>query len=554
MALAKSEICRNDVLGGVSRTALLRVGAHVAWAIGLVVLGAAAGLAGGLATPAHLQIAGTDASIRVEVGQSYDELEFTGLLAGRRATDRALLGEQVGVRVRLDLDTSTFLDFNGTFNARVLPAYIQTYSNPDQVAHDVQRAIAAHLLRWIAAGVAVAVLGVLGRRAYVTWRHRKDTQLASGPALRSAAIAYRAPERRLARRAVVVGVLVAAVGAAPSSAYSAAPPTPITPTPLLDGTPLAGAEVGGPLLPAFDAAEAYIRKYFADTNSYYAQVRTELLDELDASPPTLPTGTDVVHVGLVTDRHCNTGMDRVIVALLERLGVRVLVSAGDDAFSGTFAFESACTAGLASASRRAHIADVFVGGNHDSEMTLADEKDQGIEVLDGEPVTAGGLTFVGLPDPRSSRYGQGIRPSSSKLQTRLVSDQGARAASIACDSDGPAIVVLHDPRAGRKALEDGCGNAVLALDGHTHEQHGPDPVTLPDGSVGYMFTGASSGGAPTDKTIEHSFSSSLTVGPLNHDATINIVSVDGATGRLLGVTECRVRPDQSVTFVQQLIS
>ena len=525
----------------------------VAWALAIVLAGGIAGLIAGLATPAHLQLAGTDAAVRLEVGQGYDELQFTGLLTGRRAADHTVLGEPVGVSVRLDLDTAPFIGVNGAFDPKVLPAYIQTYSNPGQVAHDVGHALVVHLLRWVGAGVAAALLAVVARRAYVGWRHRHDAHAPEGAEMRAAAIAYRAPERRLVARAALAVAVLATIAAVPSSKHSAISRPQIVPTSLLAGTPLSGAEVTGPLLPAFDAAETYIRRYFADTNTYYEQVRTTLLDQVDLAPPTLvssETDSDAVDIGFVTDRHCNTGMDRVIVALLQRLGVSVLVSAGDDAFSGSFSFESACTAGLAAATERAHISDVFVGGNHDSPLTLADERQQGIHVLDGEPVNVAGLTFLGLPDPRTSRYGQGIRPADPELQARLLSGTGEQVGNDACHADRPVIVVLHDPRAGATALQQGCGNAVLALDGHTHEQDGPNAIALPDGSTGYTYTGASTGGAPTDKTIEHSFASSLTVGPLNHDASINILSIDPASGRLLGVTVCRITPDQTIIFEQ----
>jgi hypothetical protein len=540
--------------GVAGRSELRRIGRQLATAAALLLVGAVAGLAAAIATPTYVQIAGTQASIRLDVGSRYDELEFTGLLTGKRAAERDVLGEPIGVRVSLDLDTSTFVGLDGSFSPRVLPAYIQTYSNPHELARDAERAIVAHLLRWVLAGVLLAVAALAAGRGYLAWRHRQDARLNGAAEMRAVALAYHAAERRLLRRAVLVLALIAAVAAVPSSSHVTTREPPIVPTPLLDGTPLAGAEVGGPLLPAFDAAESYIRRYFADTDTYYEQVRRQLVARLDAGEVSLPSAPGVTQVGFVTDRHCNTGMDRVIVALLQRLGVRTLVSAGDDAFSGTFGFESACTAGLASATRRAHITDVFVGGNHDSPLTLTDEARQGIKVLDGKPVTANGLTFVGLPDPRTSRYGEGLRPAGAAVQSQLVAGQGASAGSAACTNDGPAIVVLHDPRAGEKALQSGCSNAVLALDGHTHRQSGPTPLTLADGSTGYLLTGASAGGAPPDRTIEHGFASKLTVGPLNHDATINIVSVDTATGRLVGLTRCVIRPDQDIEFSQQFVS
>jgi predicted phosphodiesterase len=321
------------------------------------------------------------------------------------------------------------------------------------------------------------------------------------------------------------------------------------PDALFTGTPLEGTQVTGVLSPVIGAAQSYIRTYFADTDEYYDELRTKLETFLAAADPQLPTtgdSADLVNIGFVTDRHCNIGMDRVVVALLTHYGIKTLVSAGDDDFSGSFPFESACTRNLAAKSQQAKMTNVFVAGNHDSARTIADERNQKIKVLDGELVTTDGLTFAGYPDPRSSRYGTGIQPGSGTLRAALLREQAAKTGKLACTSDKPVVVVLHDPAAGRDALVDGCGKAVLALDGHTHRQAGPTPVPLPVG-VGYQFVGASSGGAPTETSVERTFASQLTVGPLNHDATVNIVTIDRATGGLVGVTVFRFTPDQQVS-------
>jgi hypothetical protein len=63
--------------------------------------------------------------------------------------------------------------------------------------------------------------------------------------------------------------------------------------------------------------------------------------------------------------------------------------------------------------------------------------------------------------------------------------------------------------------------------------------------------GGSSGGAPNENSVERTFASALTVGPLNHDATVNLVSYDTITARLAGVTVFRFTADQQI-FVEQL--
>jgi hypothetical protein len=182
---------------------------------------------------------------------------------------------------------------------------------------------------------------------------------------------------------------------------------------------------------------------------------------------------------------------------------------------------------------------------------LADEADQGITTLSGTIVEHDGLQFLGSPDPRTSRYGEGIHPSSRAQQNAVLEQQAKAIAETACSATGSVIVVLHGPLAGRDAMRSGCGHITLALDGHLHRQVGPTPIALQGGGTGYQFVGASSGGAPGENVIDTSFASQLTVGPLNHDAVVNIVSVRRSTGDLVGVTEFRFTPDQKVIPGQQ---
>jgi hypothetical protein len=53
--------------------------------------------------------------------------------------------------------------------------------------------------------------------------------------------------------------------------------------------------------------------------------------------------------------------------------------------------------------------------------------------------------------------------------------------------------------------------------------------------------------------VDTSLAARVTVGPLNHDATVDIVSVDRTTGTLVGVTEYTFTPLQLITVAQQTI-
>jgi predicted phosphodiesterase len=521
--------------------------------VAVALIGAFAGLVIAVFTPAKVEIAGSSASVWLKIGRDYDQFGIDQVLSGKRVTTRSVLGEPIGVHADLHLDASELTDSAGNFNVDVLPAYIQAYSDPEQLVAEIRRALLVHFLAFAGIGAAAAALLWCARTAHRAWRAGYDRVHYPDRAARASARAYRAPERRLARRTTAALVAVVVLDAVPASVAAGHRPPPVTADPIFAGTPLAGVEVSGLLKPAIVAAQSYIQTYFQQTNTYYDELRAALDKRLAADPIELPGDETSVRLGFVTDRHCNIGMDRVVVALLKHFDVSTLVSAGDDAFSGTFGFESACTRNLADKTERAHIGDVFVGGNHDSPRTIAAEADQGITTLTGKVTTVHGLRFIGIPDPRTSRYGQGIVPSSDAAQAKLLTAQGDAAGRTACDASGPVIAVLHDPLAGMTALEHGCGKVVLALDGHTHKQADPVPVDLPEAGTGYQLTGGSAGGAPTESQVESTFASRLTVGPLNHDAWVSIVTVDGLSGALQGVTTFHFTPAQDVMITQRSI-
>lgn len=514
-------------------------------------IGALVGVVVAFVTPAHVEIVGSDTRIWLQPGHAVDQFGVTGVVTLKRPTTRAVLGEPLGVHAVLELDTSVFLTKAGKINTDVLPAYIQAYSDPHQLVGDIQHALLMHLL-WCALGWAGAALLLVGaRRGYRRWRASYDRAHFPDGRARSATRAYRAPERTWLRRAAGAVVFTLLLAAIPSGRWHPPSPGQVQANPILADTPLAGVEVDGLLRPALVAARDYIRTYFGQTDKYYSALREKLLARLATAAPALPGGEHITQLGFVTDRHCNTGMDRVIVALMEHFGVTTLVSAGDDAFSGTFSFESACTRGLAQQTRKAGIEVVVAAGNHDSAQTIADEKAQGMTTLTGPVESVNGMRFIGSPDPRSSRYGAGIQPSSERAQHAVTDEQGRQVGAKACSAQPPVIAVLHDPRAGAQALRHGCGKVTVALDGHTHEQAGPVDVPLPDGSVGQAFTGGSAGGAPGQGAVDRTFASRLTVGPLNHDAFANIVSFDRAAGRIVAVTTFGFTPDQNIEVTQQ---
>lgn len=194
---------------------------------------------------------------------------------------------------------------------------------------------------------------------------------------------------------------------------------------------------------------------------------------------------------LVSDRHDNIGMDRVVRTVAELAGATAVLDAGDDTSAGqeweAFSLESLDDAFDDYDDR------VFVTGNHDYGGFVADHLEKrGWTHLDHSAAEKFGVRFFGVDDPRSSGLGAFIPvdgPSFSEEKETLadevceLDDRGERVATL----------IVHDANMGRTALDRGCVDLVLA--GHTHVQVGPERVMGENGRTGYTYTNGTTGGA-----------------------------------------------------------
>jgi hypothetical protein len=182
------------------------------------------------------------------------------------------------------------------------------------------------------------------------------------------------------------------------------------------------------------------------------------------------------------------------------------------------------------------------------------EAKQGIHVLNNSAITIDGITFIGSPDPRTSHYGEKIRPSSTADQAAVLTKQARALAAVACKQKNNVVVLAHAPLVGRQVIQNGCNKAVTALDGHEHQESGPNTVTLQDGSTGYQYTGPSAGGASTkEETTDSNPLSQLTIGTLNHDAYVEIASINHKTSQLVAITTFKFTPDHQISVTQKFV-
>ncbi len=191
---------------------------------------------------------------------------------------------------------------------------------------------------------------------------------------------------------------------------------------------------------------------------------------------------------IVSDRHDNIGMDKVIRAVADLGGASAILDAGDDTSTGS-AWEAFS---LDSLQREFGDLDRFaVQGNHDHGGFVKDYlADRGWQTSSADIFEGpGGTRMMARDDPRSS--GLGTWRNAVELTIGEVAES---IAEQACAQEEPVnLLLVHDDDMGKLALERGCVDLVIS--GHVHVKSGPDAVRGDNGRVGYAFTNGTSGGA-----------------------------------------------------------
>ncbi len=235
---------------------------------------------------------------------------------------------------------------------------------------------------------------------------------------------------------------------------------------------------------------------------------------------------DVMTVLMASDIHCNTGMSRVLARAAQLSGADLYLDGGDITMTGTTA-ENICVDSVHQALPD-DLPRVYVKGNHDSADTAAHARSLGWQVLDGQPVTAAGLTFFGLPDPRRTVFPTGDVLERGETGAEFTD----RVAAEACAAENIDTLVIHDPRQAAAALGEGC--AGFAVSGHWHRRVGPEafgPAT--------RFVNSTTGGA---------LANALTPGPLKMPAEFTFIRYDAQTRQPIDVQVVTVDMDAQVSF------
>ncbi len=193
---------------------------------------------------------------------------------------------------------------------------------------------------------------------------------------------------------------------------------------------------------------------------------------------------------VVTDRHDNIGMDPVARAIADRAEANMLIDLGDDTSNGG----SWETFSINSLAREFEGFDVVsVAGNHDTGETVARQMvDKGFHLLEGEPITVGGIRFLGSSDPRSSGLTSGYSGDPSDNSTAIRA-QDEELTKTACDDGDVSVIAVHSPSSAKRAAASGCVDLVLT--GHLHRQVGPLVLNGANGRSTTTLTTGTTGGA-----------------------------------------------------------
>lgn len=293
------------------------------------------------------------------------------------------------------------------------------------------------------------------------------------------------------------------------------------------GTPLEGAQVTGRLGDLLNIYGPKVADYIQNTNEYYDNISNNLSEALANYSTPVEKSDNIVTTLVVSDLHCNVNMANPLNTIQTAIENEIVINSGDTVISGT-GIEKYCVETLASANPDG-VKELIVLGNHDSELTAEQAREAGFIVLDGDPVTSTGLTFLGSSDPRRSDFGKAIRSTNGET----VEQQGELLAQTACEQDEPIdIIVAHDSDATSKTMEEGC--AKTSLTGHYHESEGP--FILNNGGVEYI-SGTAAGAKEGAPTIESKLGST---------SEMSVWLFDKESGKAIYMRIISIEPDGSV--------
>ena len=426
----------------------------------------------------------------------------------------------IGVTATVGSVGSAASSLNSLFSAETLGAYVSLYQDP-QVAVE---AIVDRLE--IDALVEAAQLEALLLVGFAVWRLRRQ--------LLSPWVARTATRRRLA--AVYLAGLLLVLG---SVLAPQRPEGTRIPVPASVGSRFAAVTVDSRVLA--DLLDRSVKGVTLLSARQQRGVRTyidtavaSLSGQVDRLPEAEP-GESLL-LGF-SDLHCNQAMTELIGRLARATAPRVVLSSGDDTVNGT-AVEKTCVR------REAGIAPgvplVVASGNHDSDVTEAQQRTEGMVVLDGGTVEAAGLRVLGDDDPEHN-----LPFSVERVRDRPETEEEMAERLLGVPGSRPVDALLvHQPAAAEVLVAAPDPPARLILWGHLHSENGPTVLQHEDGSWTVAMREGTAGGVrqPTITSFSTPFSPPLI------SADVYFYFRDDATGLITGVQPVHFTPKGRVVI------
>ncbi len=511
-----AEIWRTD-----SRPYMSRLLGQVA---GFGACAAVTGLAGVRYLPAHTMVGPHEAEVSLRSTPYLDgDLGPLGVIhvptesIGANIVLKKIPGEPANSKQLLDEDLSQLVE-----------RYVQLFTDMDKGQAQIERALLEHFRACALVG-GTALMGAF-------YLSRGVLRKFAGPEQWQLLVDKLDPTLDHGRLLLVLSLLPStlAIGSTPEKSYTP-PGTEISNPLLVDRVPN-GTIIEGQLLNLLvDKVGPMAADYWEANEQFYDEATANLEKAIDIAEP-FPDEPDTELFMFVTDWHCNIGQAQVLGKILEKYGVRMVVTAGDDTMAGT-PYEEGCISTF-----RFHMGEQTIiltaGGNHDSDETENQERKYNYFVLDGDVIEAGGLTFLGDDDPMRSEYLHSIHLERNETEAQMGErlDQKAREYKQQT-SQQVNVFVVHEGEAGELALEN--GDSGILLSGHTHEE-ALGKIENTRGETVVHYTGDDAAGTVKDAVT--------VVGPLKDDSGVALFQYNTKTGKVLRYRPVDTHQDASVTI------
>jgi len=455
---------------------------------------------------------------------------FATSFTGEIAVDLGPIGQAflpspvapVGVTATIGSVGTAASTLNSLFSAQTLAAYTSLYEEPEIVVGAIVDELQVDALVEGAEAEAVLLL------AFALWRLRSQ--------LLSPWVARSVTSRRTG--AVYVAVLVLVLGSI------LAPSTPVgirIPVTIAAGSRFASVTVDSRVLAdlidrGVSGVTLLSGRQQAAVETYIDTAVADLSGQLDRLPRPEPGETMLLGF---SDLHCNQAMTELITRLAQATRPRVVLSAGDDTVNGT-AVEKTCIRREAGIATEAEVPLVVVSGNHDSDTTEAQQRAEGMVVLDGSTVETAGLRVLGDDDPEYN-----VPFSQDRTRDRPETEEQLGARMLQTAAARPVdVLMVHQPAASVVLMTATDPGARLITWGHFHSEAGPTVVPHTDGSWTVGMQQGTAGGVrqPTITSFSTPFSPPL------KSADVYFYFRDDATGLVTGVQPVHFTPDAEVVI------